>query len=62
MLFETLKQSYIFLGSLYFGLVCGIIKNFTDLIIKSFKNNKIITFILDITFMLIFGLLFVLCS
>lgn len=61
MLFETLKQSYIFLGSIYFGMLLGIIKNAINLIIKAFKNNKIITFILDLLFMLIFGFLFVIC-
>lgn len=61
MLFETLKQSYIFLGSIYFGLILGIIKNAINLIINTFKNNKIITFILDLLFMLIFALLFIFC-
>ena len=61
MLFETLKQSYIFLGSIYFGLLLGIIKNVINLIIKVFKNNKIITFILDLLFMLILGFLFIIC-
>ena len=61
MLFETLKQSYIFLGSIYFGLIIGIIKNGINLIINTFKNNKIITFIFDLIFMLIFGLLFIFC-
>lgn len=61
MLFETLKQSYIFLGTIYFGLLTGIIKNAINLIIKTFKNNKVITFILDLVFMLIFSIMFIFC-
>ena len=61
MLFETLKQSYIFLGSIYFGLILGIIKNAINLIINTFKKNKILTFILDFLFMIIFALLFIFC-
>jgi len=61
MLFETLKQSYIFLGSIYFGLLCGIIKNVINLILKNCKNNKIIIFILDLIFMITFSFLFFIC-
>lgn len=61
MLFETLKQSYIFLGSIYFGLICGIIKNVIDLILKTFKNNRILTLILDIVFSFIFSIIFIIC-
>lgn len=61
MLFETLKQSYIFLGSIYFGLLLGIIKNIINQIIKVCKNNKIVTLILDLIFMLIFSFLFIFC-
>lgn len=61
MLFESLKQSFLFLGSIYFGLLIGIIKNSINLLINSFKKNKIITFILDLVFMIIFAFLFVFC-
>lgn len=61
MLFETLKQSYIFLGSIYFGLLGGITKNIINLLIKACKNNKITTFILDLIFMIIFSFLFIIC-
>lgn len=61
MLFETLKQSYIFLGSLYFGLICGLFKDFNIFILKILKSNKIANIILDILFSTIFALLFILC-
>jgi len=61
MLYETLKQSYIFLGTIYFGLITGIIKNAINLIINACKNNKVITFILDLIFMIIFSFMFIIC-
>lgn len=61
MLFETLKQSYIFLGCLYFGLIAGILKEVSVFVINLFKKNKIITFIIDLIYMLVFSLLFILC-
>jgi len=61
MLFETLKQSYLFLGSLYFGLISGIIKEIFIFFINLFNKNKIIKFILDLIYMIILSLIFILC-
>ena len=61
MLFESLKQIYIFLGTLYFGLLCGISKDLCLFILKLVKNNKIVNFILDVVFSLIATILFIIC-
>lgn len=61
MLFESLKQIYIFLGTLYFGLFSGISKDLCLFILKLVKNNKIVNFILDVVFSLIATILFVIC-
>lgn len=50
MLFETLKQSYIFLGVVYFGILAGILKDIISFIQTLFNNKKLINFILDLIF------------
>lgn len=60
MLFETLKQFYISLGAIYFGLVAGIIKDIINFFRKPIKN-KVVQNILDFVLVLIFSFLFVIC-
>lgn len=59
MLFETLKQSYIFLGAIYFGLISGIL--FEMLSFFFGKKNKIYIWIKDILFSIFSTLLFIVC-
>lgn len=61
MLFESLKQSYIFFGTIYFGIIAGIFRDLTIFILKLLKNNKVIKIILDLIFSLIFSFLFIIC-
>ena len=61
MLFETLKQSYIFLGCIYFGIILGIFYDITKFIVKLLKNNKVVQFIFDIIFSVFFVLMFFVC-
>lgn len=60
MLHETLLQGQIFLCMLYFGLWCGIIFELKNIIEKTFFNNKIVCLILDICFMTISSIIFIL--
>lgn len=60
MLFETLKHSYIFLGSIYFGLICGIFKIILNTLL-TIKKNKILITIFDLLFMIVFTSLFIVC-
>lgn len=59
MLFETLKQSYVFLGAIYFGLILGIFYE----ILRVFLNykSKIFIYIKDILFSLLSTILFIIC-
>lgn len=59
MLYETLFQTQIFFLLVYFGLLCGIFMELKILICHALKNNKIVKFILDISFMLLCALVFV---
>lgn len=61
MLFESLKQIYIFLGAIYFGLLCGIVRDFCLFIFNLTKKNKIVSFILDLVFSIIGTFLFIIC-
>lgn len=61
MLFETLKQSFVFLGTIYFGILAGIVRDFCLFVFNLFKKNKIVKLILDILFMIIISILFILC-
>ena len=58
MLYETLKQSYIFFGMLYFGLLAGVLYE-VKLLIEQVLNKKIFQITLDILFCIIFGLIFI---
>lgn len=59
MLFETLKQSYVFLGAIYFGLLLGIVYEILNFFLK--KKNKIFTFLKDLLFSLSATFLFIVC-
>ncbi len=59
MLYETLSQGYIFLCVLYFGLLGGILFEAKNLIINALSKNKVVCFVLDLVFMLVACLLFV---
>ena len=59
MLFETLNQGLIFLTCVYFGIICGIGFEIKNIIEKTFKNNKVICFIIDFCFMVFSALLFI---
>lgn len=61
MLFESLKQSYIFFGTIYFGLLAGIFRDFTIFILNLLKKNKIVSIILDLIFSIGFSFLFIIC-
>lgn len=61
MLFETLKQGYIFLGCLYFGLILGIFFDFCKFNVKLFKNKFIIQLIFDIIFSICAVIIFFYC-
>ena len=61
MLFETLKQSYVFFGALYFGLISWIVKEIFNFLLKIFKNNKVFVFIFDFLFLTISSILFIIC-
>lgn len=60
MLFETLKQFYIALGTIYFGLLAGISKDISNFIKKPI-NSKILKNIIDVITVIVFSLLFILC-
>lgn len=60
MLFETLKQFYIALGTIYFGLLAGISKDISNFIKKPIKS-KILKNIIDVITVIVFSLLFILC-
>ena len=60
MLFETLKQSFVFLGGLYFGLIIGIVYEILNYIFK-FSQKKIFVFLKDIIFSILFTFLFIFC-
>lgn len=60
MLFETLKQFYIALGTIYFGLLAGIFKDISNFIKKPI-NSKVLKNILDVITVIVFSLLFILC-
>lgn len=60
MLFETLKQFYIALGTIYFGLLAGISKDISNFIKKPIKS-KILKNIIDVIMVIVFSLLFILC-
>lgn len=59
MLFETLKQSYIFLGAIYFGLICGILFEILQFFLG--KKNKVFILIKDVLFSLLSTILFIIC-
>ena len=61
MLFESLKQSYIFFGAIYFGLLAGIFRDLTIFIFNLLKKNKVVSIILDFIFSIGFSLLFIIC-
>lgn len=61
MLFESLKQSYIFFGAIYFGLLVGIFRDLTIFILNLLKKNKVVSIILDFIFSIGFSLLFIIC-
>ena len=61
MLFESLKQSYIFFGAVYFGLLAGIFKDFCVFVLKLLKDNKVATIIVDLIFSFGFSILFIIC-
>ena len=54
MLFETLKQSYIFLGCLYFGLIAGILKEVSVFVINLLLLIMHIIYLLSIP-LVVFG-------
>ena len=60
MLFETLKQSFVFLGGLYFGLIIGIVYEILNYIFK-FSQKKFFVFLKDIIFSILFTFLFIFC-
>lgn len=62
MLYETLLQGQIFLCVLYFGLIAGIVFEGKNLIINAFSKNKVVCFVLDLIFMVVASLLFVLAK
>lgn len=62
MLYETLLQGQIFLCMLYFGLIAGIVFEAKNLIINAFSKNKVVCFVLDLIFMVVASLLFVLAK
>lgn len=61
MLFESLKQGYIFFGSVYFGLIIGIIYDFCKFNVRLLKNKKVAQIIFDCFFSIAFVLLFFMC-
>lgn len=61
MLFESLKQGYIFFGSVYFGLIIGIIYDFCKFNVRLLKNKKVVQIIFDCFFSIAFVLLFFVC-
>lgn len=61
MLFETLKQSYIFLGSVYFGLVLGLIFDFLKFNTKLLRNKRFLQIFFDIIFSITSVLMFFWC-
>lgn len=61
MLYETLLQSKIFLCTMYFGLICGILLTVKKGLDRLFKNNKVIVIITDIILFIIATLLFLIC-
>lgn len=61
MLFESLKQGYIFFGSVYFGLIIGIIYDFCKFNVRLLKNKKVAQIIFDCFFSITFVLLFFVC-
>lgn len=61
MLFESLKQGYIFFGSVYFGLIIGIIYDFCKFNVRLLKNKNVAQIIFDCFFSIAFVLLFFMC-
>lgn len=61
MLFESLKQSYVFLGCLYFGLLCGIVYDFFKFILNLFGRKRFFQIVGDILFSFVFVILFFVC-
>lgn len=61
MLFESLKHIFLFLGALYFGLICGIIKEIFNFILNLLKNKKVFIFLFDFIFIILFSFLFIFC-
>lgn len=62
MLYETLLQGQIFLCVLYFGLIAGIIFEAKNLVEKSLSQNKVVCFVLDLAFMCLASLLFIIAK
>lgn len=58
MLYETLKQSVIFLSMLYFGLLGGVLYEMKTSVGQPFLKNKYITILFDIVFFIVLSLLF----
>ena len=61
MLFETLLQGKIFLCTLYFGLVCGILLTIKKIVDRSLKNKKVIVIITDVLSFVLSTVLFLIC-
>jgi hypothetical protein len=58
MLYETLSQSIIVLGMLYFGIIGGVLFEVKDIISKALKAKSKINIVLDIIFCFLLCLLF----
>ena len=61
MLFETLKQGYIFLGSLYFGLISGIFYDFCKFNVELLKSKRFFQILFDVIFSIFTVGLFFIC-
>lgn len=61
MLFETLKQGYVFLGSLYFGLISGIFFDFCKFNVKILKSKRFFQIFFDVIFSIFTIILFFIC-
>lgn len=62
MLFETLKQSYVFLGAMYFGILLGVCFEILNFCAKILKKTKLVLFLRDLIFSLIATFLFIICT
>lgn len=62
MLYETLLQGQIFLCVLYFGLITGIIFEAKKLIEKALSENKVVCFVLDLVFMCVASIIFIIAK